>query len=97
MRISRGAKSRAEKQQRFNILKAEGRAYYFGDAKFQRERLNQLCDAINAKAAGLGDPSAGIDKANTIHRAMRRIGKFYGLKNKYRGAPYLGPVRSAAQ
>lgn len=81
MRISKGAKRRAAKQVRFNLLKAEGRAHYFGDARFQRERLKGQVALINLER----DPVV-LELAPVILKMMRRIGRFYGLKNRYPNA-----------
>ena len=99
MRISKGAKRRAIKQQLYLMLKSEGRGYYFGDAKTQREVVGGAIDAINARVSANGtiaNPQGMIDGNFAIRSLMRRIGKFYGLKNRYRGAGYLGPIRTAA-
>lgn len=81
MRISKGAKRRAAKQVRFSMLKAEGRAHYFGDARFQRDRLKEQVTLINLKR----DPVV-LELAPIVHKMMRRVARFYGLKNKYPNA-----------
>ena len=81
MRISKGAKRRAIKQQMYNMLKQEGGGYYFGDARFQREKLKQQVDVINLK-----NTPVVMELAPVVLKMMRKVAAFYGLKNRYPNA-----------
>lgn len=90
MRISKGAKRRAAKQAIYKSTPNVG--YYFGDSKTQREKLTAVIGKHNATLAAQAQLTdltelpvlAGyVDPAQAVHRMMRRVIKFYGLKNRY--------------
>jgi len=56
--------------------------YYMGDIKEQRRYLMALVNGYNAHKQ---PTEPHIDVNEVIRKCMKRIAKFYGMDNKYRG------------
>lgn len=77
-RVSKGAAARAARKPGH---------YKFSDTATQRKLLQGQIHRINAEvSARLGAPFEKINDHLATLAMMRRVGKFYGLRNKYPAA-----------